>query len=142
MKRISLLIALLLTLCISGLSLADPVVPGPGLIGSYLAVTTSVTAATSATIKAVAGSTTARSIAVLKNIGPTYDLYWGEGASISTVNTWNKLVAGAETTIYTCNFAPGTWGYTNKGVYIYVSPTPYTADVAQFRSYRLIRSGN
>lgn len=112
---------------------------GPALIGSYKNVTISVTAATSATIKAVLGSTSQRDLAILKNIGPTYDLYWGEGASITTVGTWNKLAAGAETTLYTNNFAPGTWGATNSGVYIYVSPTPYTADVANFRAWKRLR---
>lgn len=112
---------------------------GPALQGSYKAVTTSVTAATSTTVKAVLGSTSDRSLAVLKNIHATFNLYWGEAASISTVNTWHVLAPGAETTIYTCNWATGTWGATNKGIYIRVSPTPMTDDVAQFRSYKLLR---
>jgi hypothetical protein len=112
---------------------------GPALEGSYNAVTVSVTAATSTTPKLVGASASNRSLAVLKNINATYNVYWGEGASVSTVNTWQTLAPGEETTIYTCNFAPGTWGYTNKGIYIYVSPTPLTADVVMLRSYKLLR---
>lgn len=112
---------------------------GPALEGSYKNVTISVTAATSTTIKAVLGSTSARSLAFLRNKHATYDLYWGEGASISTVNTWHTLKAGETAIIPTCNWAPGSWGATNSGVYIYVSPTPMTDDVADFRSYKLFR---
>lgn len=112
---------------------------GPALQGSYKAVTTSVTAATSTTIKAVAGSTSDRSLAFLRNLHATYDLYWGEGASITTVNTWHTLKAGETAIIPTCNFAPGTWGATNKGIYMRVSPTPMTDDFADFRSYKLLR---
>jgi hypothetical protein len=143
MKKILSILEFLFTffvVCTGFASATSNYVYGPALRGSYEAVTVSVTAATSATVKAVLASTSSRDLAVLKNVGPTYDLYWGEGASISTVNTWKKLAAGSETTIYTCNYtAPGSWGKTNCGIYIYVSPTPYTADVAQLRSYKLIR---
>jgi hypothetical protein len=118
---------------------ASAYVYGPALQGSYQAVTVSVTAATSTTPKLVDGSASDRSIALLKNINATYNVYWGEGASASTVNTWHILAPGAETQILTCNFAPGTWGATNKGIYVRVSPTPLTADIVDLRSYKLLR---
>ena len=139
MKRILSLFAFLMLIALSVEALAANYVYGPALQGSYNAVTVSVTAATSTTPKLVGGSASDRSIGVLTNINATYNVYWGEGASASTVNTWKVLAPGYETTIYTCNFAPGTWGYTNKGIYVRVSPTPLTADVVGFRSYKLLR---
>jgi hypothetical protein len=138
-KLFSKVAALIVFLFCFGVISGSAYTYGPALQGSYTNVTISVTAATSTTVKLVGGSASDRSLAVLKNIGPTYDVYWGEGASTTTVNTWKTIAAGAETTIYTCNYAPGTWGYTNKGIYIRVSPTPYTADVVQLRAYKLLR---